>query len=74
MWKSTVLASILMKIDKKALLAAAYEEMNGVKELSVDDFDYSQYVVYNKDRNYYISYPLIHILNNNKYIKKYIKR
>lgn len=26
------------KIDKKALLAAAYEEMNGVKELSVDEF------------------------------------
>ncbi len=26
------------KFDKKALLAAAYEEMNGVKELSVDDF------------------------------------
>ena len=26
------------KIDKKALLAAAYEEMNGVKELSVEDF------------------------------------
>ena len=25
-------------IDKKALLAAAYEEMNGVKELSVDEF------------------------------------
>ena len=27
------------KIDKKALLAAAYEEMNCVKELSVDDFE-----------------------------------
>ena len=26
------------KIDTKALLAAAYEEMNGVKELSVDEF------------------------------------
>ena len=34
----TYIKGVNGKIDKKALLAAAYEEMNGVKEMSVEDF------------------------------------